>query len=131
MIERFECTSLAKRRYINTLPFLSPKRGRSPLPNFSAHVYCGQTAGCIKMALGLDVGLGPGHIALDGHPGPLLKRGGQMPSPIFGPFLYCGQTAGCIKMPVGMEVGLSPSDFVLDGDRALLPKKGAEPPPPK
>jgi len=42
----------------------SPKRGKAP-SQFSAHVYCGQTAGWIKMALGIEVGLGPGHIALD------------------------------------------------------------------
>jgi len=34
----------------------SPKRGRSL--QFSAHVYSGQTAGWIKMALGTEVGLG-------------------------------------------------------------------------
>jgi len=47
----------------------SPKRGRSP--QFLAHVYCGQTAGWIKMALGTEVGLGPDHIVLDGDPAPL------------------------------------------------------------
>ena len=31
-------------------------------------VYCGQTAGWIKMPLGSEVGLGPGHIVLDGDP---------------------------------------------------------------
>ena len=33
-------------------------------PQFSAHVYCGQTAGWIEMALGMEVGLGPRHIAI-------------------------------------------------------------------
>jgi len=42
----------------------SPKRGGAP--QFSAHVYCGQTAGWIKMPLGTEVGLGPGYIVLDG-----------------------------------------------------------------
>jgi len=51
------------------------KRGCSPTPRFSAHVYCGQTAGWIKMALGMEVGLSPGHIVLDGDPAPLPKRG--------------------------------------------------------
>jgi len=37
---------------------------------FSAHVYCGQTAGWIKMELGTEVGLGPGHTVLDGDPAP-------------------------------------------------------------
>ena len=39
-----------------------PKKGAQP-PNFSAHVYCGQTAGWIKM-----VGLSPGDFVLDGDP---------------------------------------------------------------
>jgi len=42
----------------------------APPPQFSAHFYCGQTAGCIKMPLGMQVGLGPGHIVLDGEPAP-------------------------------------------------------------
>ena len=41
-----------------------PKKGAEP-PKFSAHVYCGQTVGWIKMALGMEVDLGPGHIVLD------------------------------------------------------------------
>jgi len=39
-------------------------------PQFSAHVYCGQTAGRIKVPLGMEVGLGP---VLDGDPTPLQK----------------------------------------------------------
>jgi len=31
-----------------------------------ALVYCGQTVGWIKIKLGIEVGLGPGHIVLDG-----------------------------------------------------------------
>ena len=31
-------------------------------PQFSAHIYCGQTAPWIKMPLGMEVGLGPGRI---------------------------------------------------------------------
>ena len=38
-------------------------------------VYCGQTVGQIKTKLGIQVGLGPGHIALDGDQAPLPKRG--------------------------------------------------------
>ena len=30
--------------------------------------YCGETVGRIKMKLGMQVGLGPGHIVLDGDP---------------------------------------------------------------
>ena len=38
-------------------------------------VHCGQTAGRIKMKLGKQVGLGPGHIVLVGDPAPLPQRG--------------------------------------------------------
>ena len=38
-------------------------------------VYCGQMVGWIKMTLGTDVDLGPGHIALDGDPSTLPQRG--------------------------------------------------------
>jgi len=62
----------------------SPKRGRSP--QFSAHVYCGQTAGRIKMPLGTKVGLSPSDSVLDGDPAPFPQRGWRL-LPIFGPFL--------------------------------------------
>ena len=50
-------------------------------------MHCGQTVGRIKMKLGKQVRLGPGHIVLDGDPAPppLEGRGGA--SPIFGPYL--------------------------------------------
>jgi len=47
-------------------------------PQFSAHVYCGQTAGWIEMPLGTEVALGPGHIVLDGDPA-ALPKGAQPP----------------------------------------------------
>ena len=40
-------------------------------PQFSAHVCCRQKAGWIKTPLGMEVGLGPGDIVLDGDPAPL------------------------------------------------------------
>jgi len=45
-------------------------------------VYCGQTVGRIKMKLGMQVGLGPGHNVLDGDPAPPTPK-----PPIFGPYL--------------------------------------------
>jgi len=59
-----------------------PKKGAEPPPQFSAHVYCGQMAGWIKMALGIEVGFGPGYIVLDWDSAPLPKKG-QSPLPIF------------------------------------------------
>ena len=40
----------------------------------------GQTAGWIKMALGMEVDLGPGHIVLDGAQLPPQKKGEQPPN---------------------------------------------------
>ena len=56
-----------------------PKGGGSP--KFSAHVYCDQTAGWMKLVLGMVVGLSPGEFVLDGNPAPSQKGGGA-PSPI-------------------------------------------------
>jgi len=90
-------------------------------------VHCGQTVGWIKK-LGMQVGLGPGRIALDGDPAPPLPKGHSR-SPQCSAHICCGQVAGWIKMPLGMEVGLGPGDFVLYRDPAPLPRKGAQPPP--
>jgi len=38
-------------------------------------VYCGQTVGWLKMKLGMEVGLGPGHIVLDGDSAPSSPKG--------------------------------------------------------
>jgi len=54
-----------------------PQKGGGAPPQFSAHVYCGQTAARIKMALGTEVGLGPDDIVLDGDPAPLPKKGAE------------------------------------------------------
>ena len=43
------------------------RRGGGRAPKFSAHVYCGQTSGCIKMPLGTKVGVSPGDSVLDGE----------------------------------------------------------------
>jgi len=68
-------------------PAPSQKGGgtRRRSPQFPAHVYCGQTAGWIKVALGTEVGLGPSHIVLYGDPSPLPKKGAEPPNfrPIF------------------------------------------------
>jgi len=53
--------------------FSPPKKGQSP--QFSTHVYCGQTAAWIKIPLGTEVGLGLGHIVLDGDSATPPKRG--------------------------------------------------------
>jgi len=46
---------------------------RGTAPQFLAHVCYGQTADWIKVPLGTELGLGPGHIVLDGDPAPPKK----------------------------------------------------------
>jgi len=84
-------------------------------------VYCGQTVRWIKMKLGMQVGLGPDHIMLDGEPALPPPKGHR---PQFSTHVCCGQTAGWIKMSLGMEVGLDPGHILLDGDPAPLKKGG-------
>ena len=71
------------------------------------------------MPLGMEVGLGPGHIVLDGNPA--VPQDGH--SPQFSAHVCC-QTAGSIKMSLGTKVGVDLGDIVLDGDPAP-PKKRA------
>jgi len=89
-------------------------------------VYYDQTVGWVKIKLGTEVGLGRGHIVLDGDAQSPSKTG-HNPSPIFCP-CRCGQTAGWIKVPLGTEVSLGPCDIALDGDPAS-PTKGEHQPP--
>ena len=63
-------------------------------PNFRP-VYCGQTAGCIKMPLGMEVSLSSGDFVLDGDPAPSPKRGRSRQ---FSAHVCCGQTTAWIKM---------------------------------
>jgi len=72
-----------------------PNRGQSPTPIFGPF-YCGQMAGCIKMPLGMEVGLSPGNFMLDGTQLPLPKQGTE--PPIFGQRLLWPN--GCIGQDV-------------------------------
>jgi len=63
---------------------LSPPTQKGRSPQFSAHVYCGQTAAWIKTPLGTEVGLGLRDILLDGDPAPLPLKGHSPEPPIFG-----------------------------------------------
>jgi len=71
------------------------------------------------MALGMEVGLGPCHILLDGDPALLPKKG---QSPQFLAHVYCVPTAAWIKMLLGTKLGLGPGDIVLDGTQLPFPK---------
>jgi len=56
------------------------------------------------MLLGMEVGLGPDYIVLDGDPAPPPPKRGH--SSQFSADVYCGQMAGWIKMPLGTKVGV-------------------------
>ena len=80
------------------------------------------------MPLGMEVGLGPGHIVLDGDlaPQPPLSKNGAQATPIFGPYLlssngWMEQDATCYggrPRPRPHCARWGPS----------LPRKGAHPP---
>ena len=91
-----------------------------------AHVYCGQTAGWIKVPFGTEIGLGPGYIALDGDPAPTPKKEHSSP-PIFDPFLLW-QNGWMIKMPLGRKVGHRPWPHCVRREPSSSSLKGAQPP---
>ena len=103
---------------------LPQKRGT--VPQFLAHVCCGQMAGWIKMWLGREADLGPGNVLLDEDPAPPPK--GAQP-PVFAP---------CVLWPTGWM----DQDATWYGDRprrrphcikwgpSFAPQEGAQHPPP-
>jgi len=106
---------------LDRVPAPLPKtRGRGP--QFLAHFYCGQTAGCIQMPLGMEVGLGPGRIVLDKDLVLLPKKGAQ---PHFSAHVYCGLTAVCIRIPLGMA---QPKRHCVRWGPSSPPLKGHSPP---
>jgi len=91
-----------------------------PVCNVSV-AYCGDTVGCIKMKLDMQVGPGPGHVVLDGDPTPPPK--GQNPPPSI---FCCGQTTGWIKMPHGTKVASAQVTLCYMGNQLRTPpKRGA------
>ena len=74
---------------------------------------------------GMQVGLGPGHIVLDGDPAPSPRKMGHSCRILVN--FYCVQTSGWIKMPLGMEVALGPGRIVLHWDPAPPHKTGTDP----
>jgi len=64
------------------------------------------------MPLGVEVGLGPGDVVLDGVAAPPKST-----HPKFSVHVYCGQTAGWMKTPLGTEVDFASGHIVLDPTR--------------
>ena len=66
------------------------------------------------MALGMEVGLGPGDFVFDGDPDTARTEGTPTTTQLLA-HVYCGQTAGWMKTPLGTEVDLGAGHIVLDG----------------
>jgi len=79
------------------------------------------------MALGMEVGLGPGDFVFDGDPA-APRTGGTPTITKFLAHVYCGQTAGWMKTPLGTEVDLCPGHIVLDGSHGALRETGTAAP---
>ena len=111
-------------------------RPSSPVPNghgpqFAAHVYCGQMAGWMKIPLGTEVDLGPGHIVLDGDPAPPPAKGAQQPPP-FGPCLLwprspISATAELLSTNQKPFSDASDSVEALNGNQNTDAKQGTSP----
>jgi len=78
------------------------------------------------MKLGVQVGLGPGHIVLDGDPAPSPPKGHSPPN--FGPYLLWPN--GCMDQDGTWHGGRpQPRRLCVRWGPSPSPKKGAEPPP--
>jgi len=99
-----------------------PKKGGGRAPSqFSAHFYCSQTAGCIKMALGMELGLSLGDCVRWG-PRPFPNNRAWSPA-IFGPCLLWPN--GWMDQDSTWYGGRTrPGGIVLDGDPAPPLLKG-------
>jgi len=60
-----------------------PPPPKGHIPQFSAHICCGQMAAWIKMSLGMELGLGPGDFVLNGDPAPPSSPKGGNFRPMF------------------------------------------------
>jgi len=58
----------------------SPPRKGTAAPHFPVHACCRQTAGWIKMILGMEVDVGSGNTVIDGDPASLPKKGQSLPN---------------------------------------------------
>ena len=60
-----------RRHCVRWDPTSPTQKGGTATNQFSAHVYCGQTAVCIRIPFGAEAGLSLGDIVLDGDSAPL------------------------------------------------------------
>jgi len=94
-----------------------PKKRWHSSPQFSVHVYYGQTALCIRIPLGTEVDLSLGDIELDGDAAPPDKR---TTYPIFSPCLLW-QNVSMDQDATGYGGRPLPRRHCVRGDPASLP----------
>jgi len=87
-------------------------KGTAVPPHFSAHVYCGQRAGWIRIPLSTEVGFGPGHIVLGGDTVLPTERGIAAPPPTLWPMSIVAKW-----LPMSATAELL---FTLSGKKVLL-----------
>jgi len=124
-----------------------PVAKRDGIPQFPAHVYCGQTppqkgdrarpifGPCLLWPNGWMhqdatwYGGRPQPRRLCVRCGPSFPIKRAEPPANFLTHVYCGQTAGWTKTPLGTEVDRCPGHIMLDGDPAPVGKGHSSPPP--
>jgi len=78
------------------------------------------------MALGMEVGLGPGHIVLGGEPAPLPKKGAEPPN--FRPIFIVAKLLDKSRWHLAWRWALVQATLYYMGTQLPSPKKGTEPP---
>ena len=94
-------------------------------PQLSAHVYCGQMAGWIKMPLGVALGFDPGNFVLDRDPAFPPRKGGGAAN--FWPMSFMAKRLDGSRCHLAWKWPWSRPHCARRGPSSL-PKKGAEPP---
>jgi len=87
-------------------------------------VYCGQTVKWIKMKLGMQVGVGPSHIVLDGNPAPLPLKGH---SPQFWPMSFVDKRLDGSRWHLAWRWASVQATLCLMGTQLSSPKRGQSP----
>jgi len=101
------------------------KAGRAP-PQFSGNFYCAQTAGCMTMPLGMEVGLSPGDFVFDGDPAP---KSGRSPRPNFRPMSIMAKRLDGSRWHLAWRWAFVHATLCWMGNQLPSPQKGAEPLP--
>jgi len=89
-------------------------------------VLCGQTIERIKIKVGMPIGLGPGHIVLDGDSAPLPQSG---TAPNFRPISVVAKWLDGSRSHLVWREASAQATLCQIGTQLLLPTKGTQPLP--